>query len=120
MAATHVLLVLESDAAVRDSLKFSLTVEGFEVCAYASADELINDDNLPASGCLIVHYHMPTMNGLDVIAKVRERRDAMPALLMTGRPNAGIRERASAAGVAIVEKPFRGSELIDCIRKLLD
>src|SRR5271166_2164824 len=118
--AKHVLLVLEADSAVRDSLKFSLEVEGFEVRAYASADELLNDNNLPEFGCLIAHYHLPTTNGLDVITKLRERRNSMPALLMTGRPNAIIRERASAAGIAVFEKPVRGTELIDYIHKLLD
>ena len=88
--------------AVRDSLKFSLGVEGFEVRAYASPDELLNDNSLPASGCLIAHYHLPTMNGLEVIAKIRARRNSMPALLMTGRPNANIRKRALAAGIRFV------------------
>jgi two-component system, LuxR family, response regulator FixJ len=116
----HILLVLEADSAVRDSLKFSLEVEGFEVRAYASPDELLNDNDLPEFGCLIAHYHLPTMNGLDVITKLRERRNSMPALLMTGRPNAIIRERASAAGIAVFEKPVRGTELIDYIHKILD
>ena len=118
--AKHILLVLEGDSAVRDSLKFSLEVEGFEVRAYASPDELLNDNSLPASSCLIIHYHLPTMSGLDVIAKLRERRNSMPALLMTGRPNANIRKRASAAGIALFEKPIRGTELIDFIHKLLN
>ena len=118
--ADHVLLVLEGDSAVRDSLKFSLEIEGFDVRAYASPEELLNDNSLPASCCLIIHYHLPTMNGLDVIAKLRERRNLMPALLMTGRPNASIRKRALAAGISVVEKPVRGTELIDCIHNLLD
>ena len=118
--AKPILLILEGDFAVRDSLKFSLEVEGFDVRAYASPDELLNDNCLPASSCLIAHYHLPTMNGLNVIAKLRERRNSMPALLMTGRPNATIRKRASAAGIAVVEKPIRGTELIDYIHKLLD
>jgi two-component system, LuxR family, response regulator FixJ len=119
--AKHVLLVLDDDPAVRDSLKFSLGIEGFDVRVYASPNELLNDNSLPAfSSCLIVDYHMPAMNGLDVIAKLRERRNSILAILMTGLPNANLRQRASAAGVVLVEKPIRGTALIECIHALLD
>jgi len=123
--ARPLLLVLEGDAAVRDSLKFSLEAEEFEVRAYASPDELLKDEDLPRNICLIVHYHlnrlnhMARVNGLDVIAKLRERRTSMPALLMTGRPDETLRQRASAAGVPIVEKPLQGTELTQCLRALL-
>jgi two-component system, LuxR family, response regulator FixJ len=116
----RVLLIVEGDFAVRDSLKFSLETEEFDVRAYATADELLSDDSLPAASCLIVHYNLPKVNGLDVIAALRERGYAMPALLMTGLPSALVRKRAADAGVALVEKPFQGTELIDCIHKLLD
>jgi FixJ family two-component response regulator len=118
--AKHVLLVLEGDTAVRDSLKFSLEIEGFEVCAYASPEQLLNDDSLPVPSCLIVHYHLPATNGLDVVAKLRQRQSSLPAILITGRPKAHIRKHASAAGVAIIETPFRGMELIESIRTILD
>ena len=113
-------LVLDDDSAVRDSLKFSLEIEGFEVRTYASPMDLLNDEALLAASCLIVDYHMPTMNGLDVVARLRNRRRSMPAILVTSHPDSGIRERAVAAGVVLVEKPFRGAFLMDCIRAALD
>jgi two-component system response regulator FixJ len=116
----HTVLVLDDDSAVRDSLKFSLEIEGFEVRTYASPMDLLNDTALLAASCLIVDYHMPTMNGLDVVESLRNRRRSMPAILVTSHPNSGIRERAAAAGVILVEKPFRGAFLMDCIRTALD
>ena len=102
--AKHLLLVLDDDAAVRDSLKFLLEVEGFKVRTFASPDELLNDSELPGSGCLIVDYQMPVMNGLDVVAKLRQRQNPMPAILITAHPDAKIHERASAAGVTLIKK----------------
>ena len=109
------ILVLDDDSAVRESLKFSLGIEGFEVCAYSNANDLLNDERLLASSCLIVDYHMPAMNGLEVVAKLRDRQSSMPAILITGHPDANIRERAAVAGVAVIEKPFCGTTLIDRI-----
>jgi two-component system response regulator FixJ len=81
---------------------------------------LLNDSNLPAFSGLIVDYHMPAMNGLDLIARLRERQNYAPAILITGRVDAVIREHASAAGVPVIENPVRGTALIECIREILD
>ena len=45
----RIVLVLDDDSAVRDSLKFSLGIEGFEVRTYSSASDLLNEAKLPAS-----------------------------------------------------------------------
>lgn len=116
----RVVLVFDNDLAVRNSLKFSLEIEGFEVHTYSSADELLNVDELPACGCLIVNYHIPTMNGLELVAKLRNQHVLMPAILITGYLSDNVRKRAAAAGVPVVEKPFFGSRLIDCINRVFD
>jgi two-component system, LuxR family, response regulator FixJ len=115
----HLLLILDDDAAVRDSLKFLLEVEGFKVRTFASPDELLNDNKLPDSGCLIVDYQMPAMNGLDVVATLRQRQNPMPAILITAHRDAKILERASAAGITLIKKPFQQAALLDCIDRLL-
>jgi two-component system, LuxR family, response regulator FixJ len=116
----HVLLVLDDDFAVRESLKFLLEIEGFDVRTFASPDELLNENSLPDFGCLIVDYHMPAMNGLDVVAKLRKGQNSLPAILITAHPDAKIRERASAAAVSLIDKPFQQTALLECIRRLLD
>jgi two-component system, LuxR family, response regulator FixJ len=117
--AKRILLVLDDDAAVRDSLKFLLEVEGFEVRTFASPDQLLNDKGLPDVGCLIVDYQMPAMNGLDVVATLRQRQNHMLAILTTAHPNAKILGRASAGGMTLIKKPFRQAALLDCINRLL-
>ena len=117
--AGRVLLVLDDDAAVREFLKFSLEIEGFEVRDYASAHELLDDNSLPAFSCLIVDYHMPEMSGLEVIDRLREKRKRLHAILITGHPDQSIRDGAAAVGVPIVEKPFQRGALTDCIHKML-
>jgi two-component system response regulator FixJ len=117
--AGPLVIIVDDDVAVRNSLKFSLEVEGFMVRVYAGGSELLRDAELPRGGsCLLVDQNMPGMNGLDLVAQLRARKIAVPAILMTSYPTAALSERASKAGVAIVEKPFLGTTLVDCIRDL--
>ena len=76
-------LLVDDDAAVRDSLKFMLEVEGFEVRAYSSPEELLNENKLPANSCLVMDYRMPRMNGLELVAQLRDRRVLVPVILIT-------------------------------------
>jgi two-component system, LuxR family, response regulator FixJ len=115
----HVLVVIEDDSAVRESLKFSLGIEGFEVHAYASPDEFLNDVKRPAFDCLIVDYHLPGTNGLDVLEKLSEGGKPARAILLTGNPSSNIRRRASAAGITLIEKSSGAGELIENIRRII-
>jgi FixJ family two-component response regulator len=112
-------IVVDDDQAVRNSLTFSLEIEGFAVRSYADGRDLLDDGReVPGGGCLVVDQHMPGMTGLDLISKLRARSVAAPAVLVTSHPTAAVRQRAAQAGVCIVEKPFLGNVLIDVIRDL--
>jgi two-component system response regulator FixJ len=112
-------IVVDDDQAVRNSLKFSLEIEGFEVRVYAGGCDLLEDSReVPGGGCLVVDQNMPGMTGLDLISTLRERAVAAPAILVTSHPTAAVRQRAAHAGIRIVEKPLLGNVLIDVIRDL--
>jgi len=106
-----VVLVVDDDPAVRNSLKFSLQTEGFVVRAYASGSELLSDPDLPDYGCVVVDQSMAEMTGLDLVASLRERHVALPAILITTNPSAAVRRRAAQAGVPVIEKPLLGDAL---------
>ena len=118
--ARHVILVVDDDTAVRDSLKFLMEVEGFEVRAYANGNELLNEDSLPSSSCLVLDYHMPGIDGLGVVAVLRDRRILIPAILMTAHPDENMRKQAAAAGVPIIEKSLLGTYLLDSVHEAFE
>jgi two-component system, LuxR family, response regulator FixJ len=104
--AKQVVLVVVVDPLVLSSLKFSLEVEGFTVRAYSGPYEFLNETDLPANGCLLVDYYMPEMNGLELLARLRDRGVSIPAMVMTGFVNDTLRDRLGAAGMPLMEKPF--------------
>jgi FixJ family two-component response regulator len=117
--ATSVVLVIDDDSAVRNSLKFALEVEGFSVQVYPTGTALLDEDDMPKSGCLVAEYNLPGMNGLDLLQVLRERDVKLPAILITSGPTAAIRSRATSAGVRLIEKPLLNDTLFQCIRSVL-
>jgi FixJ family two-component response regulator len=113
------IIVVDDDKAVRDSLEFSLGIEGFTVRAYSSARELLEENRLPACHCLIIDQNMPEMSGISLILMLRAREITTPAILITTNPGAVLRERAAAAGLSIVEKPLLGPALVERIHQLV-
>jgi two-component system, LuxR family, response regulator FixJ len=114
-----VLLVVDDDEAVLNSLKFCLEIEGFAVRLYRGARALLSEPDWPAVGCLVVDHHMPGMTGLELVARLRSDGVALPAILITGHPGATLRRRAAEAGVTLIEKPLLGNGLGDAIRQAL-
>jgi len=119
--AVHVAVVgiVDDDPAVRNSLKFSLELEGLSVGVYAGADELLREGDLARFGCLIIDQHMPGRNGLDLVAELRNRQVRVPVILITSHPSRALIAQSDKAGVPIVEKPLLGNALLDKIRSLL-
>jgi two-component system, LuxR family, response regulator FixJ len=115
-----IILVVDDDAAVRQSIKFSLELEGFSVRTYADAGELLNEATLPPFGCLVIDYNLPALNGLEVLRQLRNRKVRLPAIVITSYPSRMVREDAAAAGASIVEKPLFNHALSDNIRAALE
>jgi two-component system response regulator FixJ len=113
-------IVVDDDAAVRRSLKFALELEGLDVRLYGGGDELLAAQDLPAAGCLVVDYYMPSMNGVELVDRLRRRDVALPAILITSKATEDLRNRAARAGFArVLEKPLEDSSLVDSIRGAL-
>lgn len=120
-AAGLVIVIVDDDAAVRNSLEFSLEIEGLIVHSYASGAELLADQGLSPPDCLVVDQKLSGMSGLELIGRLREERHlSAPAILITSNPSLELRLRAERAGVPIVEKPLLGNTLLEMIRDVVD
>jgi len=115
-STSPVVLVVDDDRAVRNSLVFSLQIEGFAARSYRGPQELLAEPALPKRGCLILDYKLPGMTGLQLLGVLRDRHVSLPALLITTHPSLALRQEAAHAGVLVVEKPLLGEALIDAVR----
>src|SRR5687768_8269027 len=113
------IVIIDDDPAVCNSLKFSLGVEGYLVREYSSAADLLQETVLPETGCMIIDYRLPGIDGLELLSQLRQRNVILPAILMTTRPSGKVRVLAARAGIPLIEKPLLTEDLFQCIRAAL-
>lgn len=116
-AAPDVVLV-DDDEAVLNAIQFSLELDGFSVKTFANGNALLDQPDLAARACLVIDYHMPALNGLELLRALRQRGIAAPAILITSDASETIRRRATSDGAVVVEKPTL-LDLTDKVRELL-
>jgi FixJ family two-component response regulator len=94
---------------------------GLVAQAFSSGEEFLRSPELSRTGCLVVDFDMPNMNGLDLHNNLSRLGKEIPTVMITGYPSDDIRARALQAGViCFLPKPFDASHLLNCIRTALD
>jgi FixJ family two-component response regulator len=114
------IVVVDDDAAVRDSLGILLEAHGLRVRDFASAVDFLRSDAHGSATCLVLDYHMPGMTGIELLEELRRSGFTYPTIMITGLSDPKITRRALSAGViAILEKPLPDDVLIDAVRVAL-
>lgn len=117
---TGPVIVVDDDAAVRNSLKFALELEGLSVRLFKDGAELLAAADLPQNGCFVIDYNMPGMTGIELVAKLRQRHIDSPAILIASRISDDLHDRAAESGFRkVLEKPLHDSDLLDSIHAAL-
>lgn len=115
-----IVLLVDDDPAVAHAVQFSFDLEGIEVRSFSDAESLLASGDLPLdSGCLILDYHLPGADGLDLLDRLRAKGVRLPAVLITTNPRKNLSMRAASAGVPIIEKPLLTDALLSAVRSAL-
>ncbi|MBR0824471.1 response regulator [Bradyrhizobium manausense] len=116
-SAKPTVYVVDDDAAVLGSLRFLLETDGFAVRTFKNGTALLNAPGVRDADCYVVDYKMPDINGIDLVARLRQSDIRTPVILITGYPDEHISTRAAAAGVKdVILKPLLDENLIKLIR----
>ena len=117
------ILLVEDEWLIREVFAEELLEAGFEVRQAESGDQAaaLIEARAECFSLLVTDIHMPgALNGIEVARLLRERRQNVPVIYMTGRPDVlnsiqplGIRD-------VLLRKPFALSELLAAARRLLD
>ena len=115
------ILVVDDDAAVRDSLRRALGLESYAVeLAADGAQALDRLEGEPGIDALVLDVSMPKLDGLEVCRRLRRDGNALPILMLTARDEVADRVAGLDAGADdYVVKPFALEELLARLRALL-
>ncbi len=114
------ILVVDDDRAVRESLRRSLTFNGYEVDMAADGAQALGQIAAVRPDALVLDVMMPRMGGLEACRALRATGDDVPILVLTARDGVADRVAGLDAGADdYLPKPFALEELLARLRALL-
>jgi DNA-binding NtrC family response regulator len=118
---TGTVLVIDDDEAMRNVLRDFLQREGHRVVEADTGEAAVSVIELESIDVVILDKEMPGMNGMEVLAFLHRRFPLTPVILITafGGPHVAAQSFQRGA-VEYLEKPFRMSNVVDRVQKLID
>ncbi len=105
----------------RELLKIMLTSVGFEVEEVRNGKEVIEKFKAQPPDLILLDIRMPVMDGYETVHRIKNMRNGkIPIIAVTASAFQEDRGKALEAGVdAYLRKPFKESELFECIGSCL-
>lgn len=111
--------VVDDDESIRESLPDLLKELGFDVCAFASAEEFLASDCFGPTQCLIVDVAMPGMSGPDLQLYLTQHGHDVPIVFITAHGDGVLHPRLRERGAECLLKPFSETALLDALQRAL-
>lgn len=116
MNTTPTVYIVDDDAAIRDSLALMIRQENIPVMTFASAADFLKVCSEVCSGCAIIDYQMPVMNGIQLQQELAKRNIAMPLIFLTAHGSIPISVTAMKAGaIDFLTKPVLRKKLFNAV-----
>jgi len=119
--AAGLVYVVDDDEAVRDSMRWLLEANGFQVSSFASAEEFLArlPDPEPIA-CVLLDVRMPGMSGLELHEELVRRGSALPLIFITGHGDVPMAvSRMKKGAHDFLEKPFSDAQLRQLVTECL-
>ena len=114
------ILVIDDDAVACEFLQEALLRDGYEVIAYTSALEALQQD-LSQYDLLMSDIRMPGMDGLQFLSQVQKRWPNLPVILMTAYGSLETTMEAISLGAwDYISKPFSPDDCRAIVKKVLE
>jgi len=114
------LLVVEDEAGIAAFLQKGLAAHGYTVEWASTGADALRLGAAPGVDLVILDLKLPDLDGLDVLAGLRERGAMMPVLILSARDQVGDRVRGLDDGADdYLAKPFAFDELLARVRARL-
>jgi len=118
--SNSLVFLIDDDASVRKGVSRLLRSAGYHSEAFGSASDFLTREQHSGPACVIVDVRMPGINGMDLQNVLIQRRREEQLVFITGHGDISMCAQAMKAGaVDFLPKPFRDSELLQCVQRAL-
>ncbi len=115
-----VVFLVDDDLSFRRSCERLLSMAGYRVESFPSAQEFLERGPPDIPACLVTDLRMPGMNGLDLQSELANAGWEIPLIFVTGHGDVRTSVRAMKAGaIEFLTKPFQERELLTAIANAL-
>src|ERR1700747_1868449 len=114
------ILIVDDETNVRLNYRITLEMEGYEVAEAASASQALHELIEHDFSVAILDMRLPGMDGLALLAKMREVGITVPAMIVTAYSDVPHAVRAMKLGaIDFLQKPLRPDDLRRIVAEIL-
>jgi len=115
------ILVIDDEAAIRDSLRMILEYEHYEFIGAASGPDGLVIIKRDPPDMVLLDIKMPGMNGLETLAEIRKVEETLPVAMISGHGTITDAMQATRLGAFdFIEKPFTSERVLVTVAKGLE
>ena len=114
------ILVIDDEAAIRDSMRMILEYEGYEFLGAAAGEEGIALVDREPVDLVFLDIKMPGMDGLEVLGRLKTVAEHLPVVMISGHGTVATAVEATKLGAFdFIEKPLATERILLAIRNAL-
>jgi FixJ family two-component response regulator len=120
LARHNLVVVIDDDLAILESLEQLLSNFGYQTELFESAEEFLSVAPTLEPTCLIVEIQLGSISGLELVRALCADGFTSPVIFITGSHDELHRQQAMELGcVAFLLKPFSAEQLIESVTKAI-
>jgi FixJ family two-component response regulator len=113
-------IVVDDDSGFLKSVARLLSVHGFEIRTFNSAEALLDSDAARTATSMLLDIHLGGISGIELRRRLTASGSTCPVIFMTAIDDDATRNEALSAGcVAYLKKPFAPHLLLDALGKAM-
>ncbi|MEL6956703.1 MAG: response regulator, partial [Pseudomonadota bacterium] len=115
------IIIVDDDVGVRDSLAALLEAKGYQTRLFKDAESFLSENDSAEQAVILIDYSMGDMTGLDAIRQTRAEGDRRPIIMITAHGDIELAVEAMRAGASdFIEKPWEKDALFEAIERVAE
>ena len=120
-AGPPVIYVVDDDSHVLDEMRNVLEDDGRTVEIFLTGEAFFEAYRPGGEACLLIDAYLPGMNGFELLQRLHDAGDRLPAVMITGQSDVPMAVKAMKAGALdFIEKPISRDELLASVERAFE